>query len=395
MKRIFKWTLRVLLLLIVVGMAVGLWQRDRITRLMAVVTMFDEDRIVGNFTNMGAMFETAALPLTDEAPNVLPEGPNLDMPAGFDTWTFDRAVTGIVVLKDGTIRHESYPLSDPSRTDDPALRTRISWSVAKSFLSVLTGILVEDGSIDSLDDPVTKYAPDLAGSAYDGATVRNVLQMSSGVSFDEDYLDFWSDINKMGRVLALGQSMDAFAAGQDERFAEPGDGWQYVSIDTHVLGMILRGATGRSAAELLTEKVIGPLRPSVEPYYLTDGHGVAFVLGGLNLTTRDYALFGQMVANGGVMNGTRIVSEAWIEESIAPSANTQPGRIGYGYQWWIPVGATEGQVLGRGIYGQYIYIDRPRNVVIAVNGADRFFRNAGVNDANVAMFRRIAEALDQ
>ena len=182
--------------------------------------------------------------------------------------------------------------------------------------------------------------------------------------------------------------------GLDETFEDAGSQWQYVSIDTHIIGMVIRGATGRSIPDLLSEKVIMPLGPKVEPYYVTDGFGVAFVLGGLNLTTHDYALFGHMIANGGISFGTRIVSEAWIEESTAPSAPTAAGEIGYGYQWWIPVGATQGQFMARGIYGQYIYIDRPRGVVIAVNGADRNFRADGAADSNVAMFRAIAGRLE-
>lgn len=393
MKPILKWLLRGVLFAGILIAIVAVFQREKLGRLMAVNSLFSEDRIVQNFTQMDTMFETAALSTDTSTSNELATGASVDMPAGYSTWATDRAVTGIVVLQNGIIRYEDYPLTADGE-DDPASSRRISWSVAKSFLSVLTGILHEDGTIPDLDAPVTQYAPTLIGTAYDGATIRDVLQMSSGVEFDEDYLDFWSDINKMGRVLALGQSMDGFAEGLDATFAPAGEQWQYVSIDTHIIGMVIRGATGRSIPDLLSEKVIAPLGPTVEPYYLTDGHGVAFVLGGLNLTTHDYALFGHMVANGGISFGTRIVSEEWIIESTAPSANTTPDQYGYGYQWWVPIGATEGQFMARGIYGQYIYIDRPRGVVIAVNAADRGFRNEGVDDSNVDMFRLIAESLD-
>jgi len=134
--------------------------------------------------------------------------------------------------------------------------------------------------------------------------------------------------------------------GLRDTFAPAGEQWQYVSIDTHVLGMVIRGATGRGVPDLLSEKVIAPLGPMVPPYYLTDGFGVAFVLGGLNMTTHDYALFGHMVANGGIAFGTRIVSQDWITQSTTPSAATAPGATGYGYQWWVPVGAAEGQFMG-------------------------------------------------
>ena len=393
MKTFFKWLMGGVLVSTVFIAILGFLERERLTRLMAVNSLFSEDRIVGNFIGMDSMYEHIAMVPETTTVHRLTTGADMDMPAGFTAWADSRSVTGIVVLKNGIIRHESYPLS-AEEEDDPALSRRISWSVAKSFLSVLMGVLVDDGTIPDLDAPVIQYVPSLAGSAYNGASIRDVLQMSSGVTFDEDYLDFWSDINKMGRVLAIGQSMDRFAEKLDETFVPAGQQWQYVSIDTHVLGMVIRGATGRDIPDLLNEKVITPLGPTTPPYYITDGHGVAFVLGGLNLTTHDYALFGHMVANGGIAFGTRIVSDDWITQSTTASANTALGEIGYGYQWWIPAGATQGQFMGRGIYGQYIYIDQSRGVVIAVNGADRAFRTDGVADSNVAMFRQIAEGLD-
>ena len=128
-------------------------------------------------------------------------------------------------------------------------------------------------------------------------------------------------------------------------------------------------------------------------YYVTDGVGVAFVLGGLNFTTRDYARFGQMIANDGDFNGTQIVPADWSAASTTPSAPTKAGRQQYGFQWWMPADARPGEYFARGIYGQYIYIDHPRNIVIVTNGADRGFRNRGVNSSNIEMFRAIAETL--
>jgi hypothetical protein len=217
--------------------------------------------------------------------------------------------------------------------------------------------------------------------------------MSSGVTFDEDYLDFNSDINRMGRVLALGGSMDAFAAGLTETFAPPGETWQYVSIDTHVVAMALRGATGRSLTDLMTEKIIQPLGLERTPAYVTDGEGTAFALGGLNLTTRDYARFGQMILQGGQWQGRQIVPADWIAESTRASAPTEAGRIGYGYQWWIPDGSPPGTYMARGIYGQYIWIDEAAEVVIVTTAADRSFRAEGVSERNVAIFRQITESL--
>ncbi|QFT97186.1 6-aminohexanoate-dimer hydrolase [Roseovarius sp. THAF8] len=387
MRRILKWTLRIVAVLAIVAIGIGIWKRDEITRLMAVNSLFEPEHIVGNFSNMDGAFLHTPVPRGDRPVMPLPGGAPMTLPDGTDDWIETRAVTSLLVLHHGEVVHESYHLG--TTPDD----RRISWSVAKSFLSALMGIVLAEGDIASLNDPVTQYAPRLSGSAYDGATIRNVLQMTSGVQFDEDYLDYDSDINRMGRVLALGGTMDGFAAGLTERDAEPGKRWHYVSIDTHVLGMIIRGATGRDIPALLSEKIIAPLGLETAPYYITDGEGVAFVLGGLNLTTRDYARFGLMIEQNGQLGGRQVVPADWIAASTTPSAPTEPGQIGYGYQWWIPQGAEPGQFMARGIYGQYIYIDQGRDVVIVTTAADRAFREPGVNDANIAMFRQIADAL--
>lgn len=213
------------------------------------------------------------------------------------------------------------------------------------------------------------------------------------MQFDEDYLEYDSDINRMGRIVALGGTLDNFTASFVDRFAEPGEKWAYVSIDTHVIGMVIRGATGRSITELMSEKIIAPLGQEHDGYYITDGSDVAFVLGGLNLTTRDYARFGLMIEQNGHFNGQQIVPADWIAAATTPSAPTPPGQTGYGYQWWVPVGAQKGEFFARGIYGQYLYIDQTRGVVIVVTGADRQFRTPGVNEENIAMLRKIAASL--
>ena len=218
--------------------------------------------------------------------------------------------------------------------------------------------------------------------------------MSSGVTFNEDYLDFNSDINRMGRVIAMGGTMDGFTRALSDRFTAPGSQWQYVSIDTHVLGMVIRGATGRDIADLLAEKIIAPLGYEAAPAYITDGEGTAFVLGGLNIRTRDYARFGQMIAQNGMYGGTQVVPADWIAQSTRPSARTAPGALRYGYQWWMPKDPRPGEFFGIGVYGQYIYIDQRRGVVIAMNSADRQFKESGVTDSNIAMFRRIAAATE-
>ena len=382
MRKFFRRLGWFVLVLALLAAAAGWWKREELTRLMAVNSLFAADRIVQNFSHMDTLFLTRAMDGGTATP--LPAGPAADMPEGFAAWQEARQVTATVVLHQGALVHETYRLG--TAPDD----LRISWSVAKSALSMLLGTLVADGTIPDIDAPVTQYAPALAGSAYDGASIRNVLNMASGVAFNEDYLDFWSDINRMGRVLAMGGSMDGFAAGQSARRGAPGADWLYVSIDTHVIAMVIRGATRRSISELMEERLWRPLGLERDPYYVTDGEGVEFVLGGLNLTTRDYARLGLLVEQNGLWQGQQIVPADWLAESTAASA---PGGEGYGYQWWLPPQAEPGEVYARGVYGQFIWIDRDRDVVIAVNSADRQFREPGAMDQNIAMFRAIARSL--
>lgn len=382
-----KWAFRVLVVFVVAAAAIAFVKREELTRLMAVNTLFDEGKIVDNFSNMDRAFLNTPVDRGTGPVSELPYGTEMTLPEGAEDWITERAVTGLVVLHDGQIVHESYHLG--TEAED----RRISWSVAKSWLSLLLGQLLDDGSLPGLDVAVLDYAPELAGSAYDGATLRHALMMRSGIEFDEDYLDYDSDINRMGRVIALGGTLDGFAASLTARRDDPGESFQYTSIDTHVVGQVIRAATGRDVASLLSDRLIAPMGLESDPYYLTDGEGVAFVLGGLNMMTRDYARMGLLVAQNGMWNGEQLVPVDWIEASIVRSAGRPMDKIGYGFQWWIPVGAGPGEVTARGIYGQYVWIDRERQVVIAVNGADRAFRESGVDASNVEMFRRIATSV--
>ena len=225
--------------------------------------------------------------------------------------------------------------------------------------------------------------------------------MSSGVKFNEDYMDPKSDINDMGRVLGLGGSMDDYAATLKERAFEAGSNWQYVSIDTHVAAMALRAVTGKSLHSLFEETYGANLGFGKAPFYLTDGHDVAFALGGLNLRTRDYAKFGQLFLQDGKWQGKQVIPEAWVSDSTtnhAPVFHPQRGT-GYGYQWWVPMpqeGIHKGDFFAVGIYGQYVYVNPAHNIVIAKNAADREFTQDGrsgqpsIND-NIDMFRSLAE----
>jgi CubicO group peptidase (beta-lactamase class C family) len=385
MRIALNWALRILLMLILAVATVLAWKWEEVRRLLAVTTLFEPDRIVNNFSTMDRAFLHVPIAARDEVVP-LPEGPPMTLPEGAEDFIAARRVTSLVVLKDGALVHESYYLG--TGPED----LRIGWSLSKSYLSALAGIALAQGDIGSLDDRVIDYVPALRDGAYHRATVRHVLNMATGVTFDEDYLDQNSDINRMGRVLAIGGKMDDFAAALTATFAPPGTDWQYVSIDTHVLAMVIRAATGRSIADLLGEWIITPLGVERAPYYLTDGTGTAFALGGLNATTRDFARFGQMFLQGGFWNGRQIVPRDWVIASTTASAPTAPGELGYGFQWWMPQDARPREYMGRGIYGQYLYINEGAGMVIAVTAADPVFRERAVQQENIDMFRRIADS---
>ncbi|MEX1662523.1 serine hydrolase domain-containing protein [Thioclava sp. 15-R06ZXC-3] len=386
MRKFLRWTLRILAVLVIVVAGLAIWKRQEIARLWAVNHLFNADRITANFSNMPSLFRSRVLDRGAGPVVPLPKGAQITLPTGAQDWIDRRWVTGLVVLHNGQQVFEHYYRD--TKPDDE----RISWSVAKSFLSATFGILHDNGTIPDLDAQVTQYAPALKGSAYDGASIRDVLTMSSGVAFNEDYLDYNSDINRMGRVLALGGSMNDFAAGLKMRAANPGARMHYVSIDTHVLGMVIAGATGADPAVAMDDLIIKPLGLEASPVMLTDGEGTSFVLGGLNLRTRDYARFGQLFLQNGQWQGRQIVPADWVKASTSLQA---PGGAGYGYQWWVPTDTAQngGDYFAHGIYGQYIYINPAHNAVIAVNSADRGFKEAGVDAENLAMLRRIAEAL--
>lgn len=385
MRRFLRIFWRVLLVLLVLGAGAAFVKRDDIARLMAVQTLFDEGRIVENFSHMDRLFHFRTLDRGKGHVSSLPAGPPDALSPAAQAWVERRAVTALLILRDGQITFEQY-YKDTGSEDQ-----RISWSMAKSVLSALFGTLVAEGKFPNLDAQVIDFVPSLKGSAYEGVSIRDVLTMSSGVHFDEDYMKFSSDINRMGRVLALGGSMDGFAASLKTRDTAPGSHMHYVSVDTHVLGMVIKGATGRDPVDLMEERIIAPMGLESSPVMLTDGEGTGFVLGGLNLRTRDYARIGQMFLQGGFWNGRQIVPADWVAASTAHQA---ADGAGYGYQWWVPKDNANfgNDYMAQGIYGQFIYINPARKVVIAVNAADLGFAADGVTDENLAMFRQLAQA---
>nr|WP_321507123.1 serine hydrolase [uncultured Celeribacter sp.] len=379
-----------------------------IQRLSRVNTLFHPDKIVWNFSHLDQLFHALPFDMPSATPAPLPVAtgpiPTKFSPAAqnpdLDSYLRDRNVTAFLVLKDGAIRHEQYLQN--TAPEDP----HISWSMSKSVTALLLGILIDKGIIDEevLDQEVQTHVPLLTGSGYDGVRLFEVLTMSSGVLFNEDYVDYHSDINRMGRIIGVGGSMDDFAATLERQWP-PGHYMHYVTVDTHVIGMVIRALTGEAMIDLLNRHVMIPMGFEHAGFVITDENREPFVAGGFNMSTRDYARIAQMMLQKGHWNGQQIVSESWVERmttQTAPrpdpeTAKIPDGQLRYGLQWWLPPNATEGEFFGIGIYGQYMYVNRPCGVVIAQKAADTAFRDGdgAINLRTLVMFREIAEGLAQ
>ena len=345
---------------------------DRIARVQVVSSLFTGAEQIDNFNRMHMMFPVTTMPAAEQPYSFLVVE-TVPLPTEFiyrgeqvETAEFlARTDTGaVLVIKDGAIQFEQYWRSGGQT------QTWLSMSVAKSFISALIGIAIEQGHIRDINDPITDYAPELAGSAYDNVAIKDILQMSSGASWNEDYGDPESDINRFARVFALGGSMNKFATTLTREMA-PGTYNRYNSTDTQALGMLLTAATGRSITEYMIENLWHPMGAENTGYWLTDADNMEMAFGGLNITARDYAKLGELYRLGGALNGHQIVPADWVSASIVADApHLVPGDnpasdwpLGYGHQWWIPEGTT-GEFMAIGVYNQFIYIAPEADMVV-------------------------------
>jgi CubicO group peptidase (beta-lactamase class C family) len=284
-----------------------------------------------------------------------------------DFMALDR-VTGLLVLKDGEIAYEDYEFGNDPQTH------WMSMSMVKSITASLMGAAIQDGYIKSIDDPVTRYLPVLAGSAYEGVTLCNLLEMASGVRWDETYVNPASDRRRMleaqiaqqpGAILALMAKLP--------RAAAPGTRWNYSTGETYVAGAVVRAAVGKPLAQYLSERIWSPAgMESDATWWLDSPDGLEIGGSGLSATLRDYGRFGLFLMNDGVAGGRRILPEGWVHE--AGSGKLIGGKhVNYGYMLW-PIDAPDGTPNAGafeaiGIFGQYIYVNPAARMVIVMWGA--------------------------
>ncbi len=392
--RVLLWIVAVLTVIAVAGF---LWLRQ--SPYWAGLTLFSDAHRGENFRNMDRIFPYREVRRGetvwefDRAPQSLPatyafDGEIRDIAAFLDR----TETTGLLVVHRGAITHEEYRLG----ADETSLFT--SWSVAKSVLSALIGIALEEGHIASLSDPIGQYVPALAGSGYGDVPIKDALTMSSGVDFDEDYDNPRSDINKLFlNAMIFGTPIeDSIAELQSIR--APGEFNQYISSDTMALGLVLEAATGMRVADYLSSQLWGPMGAEFDATWSTDRSGREIALCCLNASLRDYARFGRLFLEGGARDGEQIVPAEWVHDSVNQiAAHLQPGEnplsdwtFGYGYKWWIPED-PQGDFTAIGVWGQYVYVHPDHEVVIVKTSTDPDFDD---NDhETIAVFRAIVAEL--
>ena len=260
---------------------------------------------------------------------------------------------GLLVVQNGKVLMEHYAV------DHGAEVPWVTFSVTKSVTSLLIGAAIKDGYIDSVADPIVKYLPRLAGSEYGESRVQDILQMASGIAWNEDYEDPESDV---ARAAALnGVALTDYLA-QLPRVAPPGTRFNYNTAESNLLGEVLRSAIGMNAAPYLSQKIWQPMGMESDANWLLslpedrETGGCC-----ISATLRDYARLGLLALADGVLpDGTRILPEGWMAASTAPSE----GYEGYGYKWWLD---ADGRYGAYGIFGQTIAVDPEAKLVIAVH----------------------------
>jgi CubicO group peptidase (beta-lactamase class C family) len=300
-------------------------------------------------------------------------------------------VAALLVLHNGRVALEKYRFGNDERT------RWMSMSIAKSITSTLIGAALKQGHIADLSDPVTRYVPSLAGSAYHDVSVRDVLMMASGVRWTETYTDPTSDRRSL--LEAQISQVPGSAMGVMKRLpraAAAGTVHTYSTGETQVIAEVLRGAVGKPLATYLSERIWSRFGMQNDAHWWLDSpNGVEIGGSGFSATLRDYGRFGLFLLNGGVAAGEAILPDAWIREATAPKRLRGGKPVDYGYLWWTgttPAARRDSSYAAIGIYGQHLYVNPAARVVIVVWAAQRKPTGSDVID-DWAFFEAVVNAL--
>lgn len=299
----------------------------------------------------------------------------------------DTKTSAMLVIKDDVIKYEKYYMGGDENT------LFSSNSMGKSFVSALMGIAISEGYVESVEDPIGKYIPEFEGTQMENIPIRACLQMASGINFNED-----TDMSGFSMRTLMGTpAMKVISKyGIQEK---PYTYRRYLSINTEILGQIIKNTTGRGLAEYMEEKLWKKIGAEHDAYW-TLSNGTELAMGGLSVSLRDYARFARLYLNEGIYNGEQILAKDWVKDSMDASADySKPGAnldaynaIGYGYQWWVPEG-NQHEFMAIGVYGQWIYVNPSKQVIIVKTSADPDFMAKGYELKHVEFFRAIADGI--
>lgn len=350
------------------GAGIGWFSLDKETRGLLATFPTNRDLLFWSQPQRDAAFRALdRLPVlakartvaTGPTPSPLPPGPPLPPQVDVDAFMASQRAAAVIVLHRGQVRLERYGLGFDAQG------RWTSFSVAKSMTSTLVGAALKDGHIRSMDDKVSDYIPQMKGSAYDDVTIRQLLTMTSGVRWNEDYGDPNSDVAKFNNHQPE-EGVDAIVSylRRLPREAPAGTRWHYSTGETNLVGILLAQATKKPLATYLSEKIWAPAGMEQSATWILSKTGQEISGCCVQAAARDYARFGQFILSGARLNGVPIVPEGWLEQATRTQVDIGPPGLGYGYQWWTQ---ADGTFHARGIFGQAIYIDTARQLVIAIN----------------------------
>ena len=357
-----------LLAALVVGATAGWISLDKETRALLATLPTNRDVLFWNQAQRDAAFRALdRLPVLAKShavpaggtPMPLPSGAPLKLSIDVDAYMAGQHSAALVVVHEGKVRLERYGLGF-----DAGGRWT-SFSVAKSVTSTLVGAAIRDGYIKSMDDKVSDYIPQMKGSAYDDVNIRQLLTMTSGVKWNEDYADPNSDVARFNNHKPE-EGVDALVSYMRRlpRAVPPGTRWLYSTGETNLVGILLGEATKKPLATYLSEKIWAPAGMEQQATWLLNRTGKEISGCCIQAATRDIARFGLFIMNGARVNGQSIVPDDWLAEATTSRTDIgRPGR-GYGYLWWT---YADGTFAARGIFGQGIFIDPKRKLVIVSN----------------------------
>ncbi|WP_435417430.1 serine hydrolase [Parerythrobacter aurantius] len=390
-----KWVLGGLATVGVVA-GVGYASLDKDQRALIAAMPTDRNVLFWSVDQRDAAFRAMdALPILAETRTIAAGNKPYPLPAGLplqidmDVAAYMKAqrTSALVIVLDGKVVLEEYGLGFAPEGK------WTSFSVAKSLTSTLVGAAIRDGAIESIDDPVTKYIAGLKGSAYDNVSVEQLLTMTSGVKWNEDYTDPNSDVARFNEHKAE-EGLDVTVSYMRKlpREAPAGEKWVYKTGETNLIGVLVSEATGKTLSEYLSEKIWKPFGMQQDATWLlgSTGHEIAGCC--IQAATRDMARFGLFVMGGGMAGGEQVVPDDWFGAATVRQADIGAPGKGYGYQWWT---YDSGAFAAQGIFGQGIFIDPARKLVIASNSNWPTATGDAVGSQREEFYRAVQAAVDK